>query len=110
MATLFAVAVFLLISYRLAPMFPSAAIGQSVGVSQAWAATSGASGTIIVLAVVSAIASVVIDLPAELLARLPVGMWLGFIWVGITGWVKLMVGVSILTTLYGVYVEKRTIA
>lgn len=110
-AFLVAVAIFLLISYRLAPMFPSAAIGQSVGVSQAWAATSGASGVIMGLAVVSAIAAVVIDLPAQLFIRLPGGAaWLGFIWLGITGWVKLMVGVSILTTLYGVYVEKRSIA
>jgi hypothetical protein len=100
----------LVIAYRLAPVFPGAAIGQPLGIGAAWAATRGASGTIIVLAIVSAIASIVIDLPANLLNLLPAGMWLGFIWVCITGWVKLMVGASILTTLYGVYVEKRSIA
>ena len=105
-----ALTIFLLISYRLAPMLPAAAIGRPVGVAAAWTATSGASGTILVLAAISAIASLIIDLPINLLKLMPAGVWLVFAWVGIMGWVKLMVGVSILTTLYGVYIEKRTIA
>ena len=102
--------IMVLISYRLAPIFPSAAIGKSVGIGAAWASTSGASGTIIMLTIISVIASVIIDLPAQALQFLPGGIWLVFGWATITGWVKLMVGVSILTTLYGVYIEKRAIA
>jgi hypothetical protein len=103
-------AIILLITYRLAPLLPGAAIGKPVNVGEAWASTSGATGTILVLAVVSAIAAVVIDLPTELLQHLPAGTILVLIWVHITAWIKLMVGISILTTLYGVYVEKRDIA
>jgi hypothetical protein len=32
---------------------------------------------------------------------------LGLVWDFVFGWVQLMVGVSILTTLYGHYIEKR---
>jgi len=109
--TLIMLSIILLVTYRLAPVFPGAAVGRSVGVGAAWAATSGASGTLLVLAVVSAIAAVVIDLPAQLIAALfPQGLIVSFIWLSVTAWVKLMVGISILTALYGVYVEKRTIA
>ena len=100
----------LVVSYRLAPMLPGAAIGQSIGAGAAWAATSGAFGTIFGLAVISAIASLVLDLPAELLKLLPGGSFLVFGWFFITTWVKLMVGVSILTTIYGVYIEKRVLS
>lgn len=109
--TLIMLSIILLVTYRLAPVFPGAAVGRSVGVGAAWAATSGASGTLLVLAVVSAIAAVVLDLPAQLIAALfPQGLIVSFIWLSVTAWVKLMVGISILTALYGVYVEKRTIA
>lgn len=99
----------LVVSYRLAPVFPGAAIGRPIGISAAWTATSGSSGAIAVLAIVSAIASVVIDLPTLLLQHVPAGGIFVAIWLNVTAWVKLMVGISILTTLYGVYVEKRQI-
>lgn len=102
--------VLLLISYRLAPIFPGAAIGKPIGIAAAWAATSGSSGTIVVLAIVSAVASVIIDLPTQLFQHFPAGGILTVIWLNVTAWIKLMVGISILTTLYGVYVEKRTLA
>jgi len=110
LTTLVLVFIILVISYRLAPMFPGAAVGQSIGLRAAWAATSGATGTIVGLAVISSIAAVVIDLPVFVLRGLPAGAILVFIWTAITGWIKLMVGASILTTIYGLYVEKRAIA
>ena len=99
-----------LVSYRLAPMLPGAAIGQSIGVRAAWAATRGASGALIWLSIISAIAVIVTDLPILLLQQMPAGAALVFTWASVTGWIKLMVGVSILTTIYGVYVEKRELA
>lgn len=96
--------------YRFAPIFPGAAIGQSVGLRAAWDATKGSTGSIILLAVISAIASVVIDLPALLFPPSPGGQIAAFAWYGVTYWIKLMVSVSVLTTIYGVYVEKRAIA
>lgn len=102
--------ILLLLSYRVAPIFPGAAIGRPVNIGGAWRATTGATGAIFVLAVASAIASVVIDLPAHLLGLLPMGGIVSLVWLVITGWIKMMVGISIVTTIYGVYVEKRTIA
>lgn len=110
LTTLIVVFIALLISYRLAPMFPAAAIGRALGLREAWQATSGANGTILVLALISALASVIVDLPAFLLQGLPGGAIIAFLWTAVTSWFKLLIGVSILTTLYGVYVEKRAIA
>ena len=110
LTTLVLIFVILVISYRLAPMFPGAAVGQSIGLRAAWTATSGATGTILGLAIISALASVAIDLPTFILRSLPAGQLLVFLWAAVTGWIKLMVGASILTTIYGHYVEKREIA
>lgn len=100
----------LIVDYRLGLVLPSRAVGQKLSFGEAWAATKGQSGTILVLAIVSAIAAVVINIPAMVLAFLPgIGGILSSIWQLGTGWVTLVVGVSILTTLYGVYIEKRSI-
>lgn len=104
------IAIGVLIMYRLAPIFPGAAIGQPVNIGDAWNATRGGSGALFLLAIISAIASFLIDLPMEILVRLPGGQFSSMGWLAITSWIKLMVGVSILTTIYGVYVEKRAIA
>lgn len=102
--------VLLIVGYRLGLVLPARAVGQRLTFGEAWAATKGQSGTILVLAIVSALAAVVISIPAMVLALLPgVGTILAQIWQLGTGWITLVVGVSILTTLYGVYVEKRGI-
>lgn len=98
------------IGYRLAPMFPAAAVGRPVSMREAWAATRGATGTLFLLAIASVIGSILIDLPGLALLQLPQGHYLNMGWVLVTAWVKLMVGISILTAIYGVYVEKRAIA
>lgn len=96
--------------YRLAPMFPAAAVGRPVSMREAWAATRGATGTLFLLAIVSVIGSILIDLPGLALLQLSQGPYLNMAWVLVATWVKLMVGISILTAIYGVYVEKRAIA
>lgn len=94
----------LLISLHLSPLLPAAALGEPLGIGGAWAATSGATLDFLVLAVATAVGAFVLDLPAMLFAgSLP--MALG--WATVTGWIKMMVGASILTTVYGHYVEKR---
>ncbi len=100
----------LIVGYRLAPLLPAAAIGKPLNLGQAWAATNGANVQIIILAIVSAIAAIVIDIPAFVLAPAgSIGGFLALLWTLATGWVKTLVGVSILTTLYGHYVERRSI-
>jgi hypothetical protein len=96
--------------YRLAPMFPAAAVGRPVGMREAWASTRGATGTLFLLAIISVIGSILIDLPGLALLQLPQGPYLNLAWALVATWVKLMVGISILTAIYGVYVEKRAIA
>jgi len=104
------VAIALVVDFRLGLVLPAKALGQALTFGEAWRATAGQTGTIFVLALVSALAAAIIDIPAYILAALPgIGTFLGTIWTLGTGWVKAVVGVSILTTLYGVYIEKRNI-
>jgi hypothetical protein len=106
---LLALAAVLIVGYRLAPMLPAIAIDKPLTLRQAWDATNNANTAIIVLAILSAIAAVVIDIPAIILASAGPLAFLGVLWTLATGWVKMIVGVSILTTLYGHYVEGRAI-
>ena len=110
LASLAAVLVGLFFSYRLSPMLPGAAVSRRVGVAEAWKATSGSSWSVLGLTVMTAVAAVAVDIPGNALILQPNGLWFGLIWLGVTGWIKLMVGVSIITTIYGVYVEQREIA
>ena len=66
-------------------------------------------GTLVSVAILSIIAVFVMDLPVLAFQSSGPIQHLPLVWTALTGWVKLMVGVSILTTIYGVYVEKRPI-
>ena len=92
--------------YRLSVILPGAALGEKVRLGDAWRRTAGSSGAIILLAVVSILAAIVIDLPLMVLGSVPL---LGFAWGAATAWLKMMVGISILTTLYGHFVEGRAL-
>lgn len=100
----------LIVDYRLGLVLPARAIGQRLTFGEAWEATKGQSGTILVLAIISAVAAVLITVPGMVLALIPgIGGILALLWQMATGWITLVVGVSLLTTLYGVYIEKRSI-
>jgi hypothetical protein len=104
------VALALIIGYRLGPILPASAVGKPLTLGQAWAATNGANTAIIILGIISAVAAFVIDIPAMILMLAgPIGGFLALLWTLATGWIKMLVGVSILTTLYGHYVEQRAI-
>lgn len=94
-----------IVGYRLSVVLPAAALGEELGIGGAWEKTQGAMGTLLLLAIVSLIGAVVIDLPAAYVFT--PGSILSIIWSAVTQWIVLMVGISILTTLYGVYVEER---
>lgn len=103
-------AALLIVCYRLAPILPAIAIGKPITLGQAWESTRNANVPIIILAILSAVAAFVIDIPAMVLTLGgPIGGFLALLWTLATGWVKMLVGVSILTTLYGHYVEGRAI-
>lgn len=100
----------LIVDYRLGLVLPARAVGQRLTFGEAWAATRGQSGTIFTLAIISAVAAVLITVPGLVLALLPgIGGILALLWQLATGWITLLVGVSLLTTLYGVYIERRSI-
>ena len=98
-----------IILYRLALILPASAVGKPIRFGDAWSATRGASGTIVGLAILSVLCIVLLDLPTSLLQGGPL-VWVGLVWQTLIGWVEVMVGVSILTSLYGHYVEKRPIS
>jgi len=90
---------------RLASVLPGAALGSQHDFLAGLRATEGRTGEIAVLAVIAVGARVVLVLlGVKLFASLPI---LGFAWDAVMGWFVTMVGVSILTTLYGHYVEGR---
>jgi hypothetical protein len=91
--------------FRLSSVLPAAAIGVPLGIGQSWEKTAGSTGTMIVLAFLVAAGVIVIDLPVTL--GLLQGYWPVMIWLLASNWVKWVVGVSVLTTIYGHYVEGR---
>lgn len=98
----------LIVFARLGPLLPSAAVGQSMTVREAWAATSKGSGTIVGLAILVVIMGILLGIPASILSMQ--GQWqLALAWSFVADWVALMVGITTLTTVYGHYVEGRTV-
>ncbi|WP_375229420.1 hypothetical protein [Roseobacter sp. S98] len=97
--------VIVLVFYRLSIILPAAAVGKPLPIGEAWAATRGETGTFIALLVVSLLFQLVVQIAFTLLAFVPV---LGALLVVFASLLVLpMINVSILTTLYGVYIEKR---
>jgi hypothetical protein len=99
--------IILTIGYRLGLILPASSVGKPLKLNEAWAATSGANGDVIVLALLSAGGSLLLTLPTLVLVG-PLAP-LGQIWDAVSTWFAVLVGVSILTTLYGVFIEGRAL-
>lgn len=96
-----------LISYRVSLILPAAAVGERLSVKQAWAATRGSFWPLLVLAFVTTLANALLGLPTPILMR---GSFvLGMVWNTAGQWITMLCGVSILTTLYGHFIEKRSL-
>jgi hypothetical protein len=97
-----------LIGYRLAPVLPATALGAPIGVATAWRTTRGANVDVVVMALLSVGLSTVLQLIAQgLTEALPL---LGVLWVFVAGWFSAVLTISILTTIYGHFVEGRELA
>lgn len=95
-----------MIGYRLSVVLPAAALGEPLGLGEAWATTRGETGVMLGLAVISVACAIAIQVPVMfLLGDGPLAM----VWQVAAQWVAVMVGASILTTLYGHYVQKRAL-
>lgn len=90
---------------RLATALPGAALGSDQGIWAGWEATKSDWQTILQLAAILAVAMIALHL---------IGLFLfgghGFgalLWQFVSGWPVMMAGLSVLTTLYGHYIEGR---
>lgn len=97
----------LVIGFRLTADLPGAALGADVPFLAGWRATQGKNGEIAAMAVIL----IVLALAVEILGTMVFGMIpvVNLLWGLAIGWVQMMVGVSVLTTLYGHYIEKRAL-
>lgn len=96
----------LAIILRLSAALPAAALGAPESVGDAWRATDGSWGDFLVLALPMLALIALLEFASFYLAGNRV---VSTIWqIGI-GWVSMMVSVSVLTTLYGHYIEKRAL-
>lgn len=94
-------------SYRISPILPSAALQARLPLKEAWYATGTSGSAFVTLALASVLAVWALNLPGIVLAQ--VSGFLGFVWAFAVQWAVLLVGISVLTTIYGHYVEKRAL-
>ncbi|WP_264211805.1 hypothetical protein [Leisingera thetidis] len=100
--------IFLLIAmYRFSPILPAAAIGKPLKIKEAWQATTGSGGTIILVMVLLG----AMQFALQIVTGLSIAVFapLGFAFAGLTMLVMTLVNVSVLTTFYGHYVEGRPV-
>ena len=93
--------------FRISPVLPAAAIGQPLSFSSAWNATRPGAGAIVLVIILL----MVFDQVAALIggAVLRNDVVLGAAVTAILWAVTSLISVSILTTIYGIYVQKRTL-
>ena len=93
--------------YRLSPILPAAAIGKTIRMKEAWAATKPLSGAIFGAMIVFVLTIFALAFGGALIgAVIPI---LGGLILLVLNWLYILLGVSFLTTLYGVAVEGRSI-
>lgn len=95
------------VSYRISPILPSAALQERLPLKEAWYTTGASGAAFLVLAVASVLAVWVANLPIALLGY--ASSFLAFVWAFVVQWAVLLFGASVLTTIYGHYVEKRAL-
>ncbi|MHA6347322.1 hypothetical protein [Roseivivax sp. CAU 1761] len=93
--------------FRLCPMLPAAAMGRPMGLREAWEATRGETGTMLVLALIVVGGSLLASLPS--LFNPDPASAINLIYSVVVNWFLTMIGITVLTTIYGHYVEGRRI-
>lgn len=92
---------------RLGVMLPAGTVDHRMTVAEAWTATKGESGTIVGLALVAAVATVLVQVPTML--NDDPGSMISMVYTIVLNWFVTMIGISVLTTLYGHLIEGRPI-
>ncbi|MDO6590440.1 hypothetical protein DS901_17750 [Loktanella sp. D2R18] len=99
------VAILSLMWFRMGVALPATAVGKPIKLGEAWEATSKVNGTIIGIVLIIAVVSFIAGVATQGLYEIhPI---LGVVTDLFVQWVNLMIGVSILTTLYGHVIEGR---
>ena len=94
------------VGLRVSLVLPAAALGRRMPLRQSWQATRPAWNAVLVAGLLVAGLQAVLAFIAEALAGVPL---LGLVVVVVLNWVSVMIGLSILTALYGVLVEGRAV-
>lgn len=117
MALAVATIIGMVLTYRLGLILPAGAIGRALSVGEAWRATAGQSGTVVLLALMTFGLSLLLQVPALLdapetveagAALTPPGP-VAIVYDMVVTWILLMLGVTLLSTLYGHFVEGRPV-
>lgn len=95
----------LYLSYRFGLVFPAVALNMPISFKTSWTKTEAASGAIGQLAVVGVMASIIIQIPSSMNSD-PISV-INLTYSYVVGWFAMMIGISVLTTLYGIYIEGR---
>jgi hypothetical protein len=93
--------------FRLGIMLPAAALGEKLTLGDTWDVTKGRSSTILVLALIVVGASIIIQLPSWFNDN-PSSI-INVVYSLVVNWFATIIGISVLTTLYGHFVENRPI-
>lgn len=93
------------ITLRLATILPGVALGHQTPLLEGLTTTGGNGLVFLALVVILALAGLVTDLIAQALAGISLG--LAFVWYIPAQWFMTMLGLSVLTTLYGHYIDQR---
>lgn len=90
---------------RLSASLPAVALGERMGLGEAWAATAPASGAVALLVAILALGDLALDALVGVLPTAP-----GLVVAVVAGWAALMLGIAVLTTLYGHLAEGRPLS
>ncbi|SFQ04343.1 hypothetical protein SAMN05421853_101407 [Roseivivax halotolerans] len=97
----------IVLGFRLASVLPAVATGKSLSFGEAWSATKGATGTALGVAAIGVVAALLVQIPAAIV--MAVSSLLGTLVFVVINWFVTMVSVSVLTTIYGHFIEGRPI-
>lgn len=93
--------------FRLGLVLPAVALGETIPFKQAWSATQGNTDTFLALSGLVVAGMLALQIPTFISG----GAWpvITVIYSFVVNWFATMIGISILTTLYGHFIEGRTI-
>lgn len=105
MIPLLLLGVLLYLSYRFGLVMPAVALNTPLTFKASWEKTKPAAGAIAQLAGIAVVFAIIIQIPSNMNPD-PTSI-INLVYSYVMEWISMMVGVSVLTTLYGIYVEGR---